>query len=109
MKQNRFELPHRAFLRLRRTLDRECRCGPCRGFTPQLIKTYDAVRAAGKEFEVVLIGSDRKLEEFARYHQKMPWLALPFEDRLGQRTAGGKFCEQSLFQQLRVELEEFAR
>ena len=57
------------------------RCGPCRGFTPQLVSTYDAVRAAGKAFEIVLIGSDRSEAEFLKYHKDMPWLALPFQDR----------------------------
>ncbi|CAN0426744.1 unnamed protein product [Laminaria digitata] len=56
-------------------------CGPCRGFTPQLVRTYNAVRAAGKSFEIVLIGSDRSQAEFAKYHKDMPWLALPFQDR----------------------------
>lgn len=45
------------------------------------MKTYNAVRAAGKEFEVVLIGSDRTEGDFLRYHKEMPWLALPFPDR----------------------------
>lgn len=58
-----------------------CRCGPCRGFTPQLVKTYNALQAAGKAFEVVLIGSDKTKEAFEKYHKKMPWLAIPFEDR----------------------------
>lgn len=59
------------------------RCGPCRGFTPDLVTTYNAVRAAGKEFEVVLIGSDRNEGDFREYHKGMPWLALPFPDRCG--------------------------
>lgn len=45
------------------------------------MKTYNAVRAAGKEFEVVLVGSDRNEEDFREYHRGMPWLALPFPDR----------------------------
>lgn len=45
------------------------------------MKTYNAVRAAGKDFEVVLIGSDRHEEDFLEYHKGMPWLALPFSDR----------------------------
>ncbi|CAM9377780.1 unnamed protein product [Ectocarpus sp. 4 AP-2014] len=66
-------------------------CGPCRGFTPQLVKAYNAVRAAGKEFEVVLIGSDRKEDDFLRYHKEMPWLALPFPDRERKSSLSTKF------------------
>eukprot|EP00903_Cladosiphon_okamuranus_P008393 g8069.t1 len=66
-------------------------CGPCRGFTPDLVKTYNAVRAAGKEFEVVLIGSDRNEEDFRAYHGGMPWLALPFPDRERKSSLSTKF------------------
>ncbi|CAM9334577.1 unnamed protein product [Hapterophycus canaliculatus] len=66
-------------------------CGPCRGFTPQLIKTYKAARAAGKEFEVVLVGSDRNEPDFHKYHGEMPWLALPFPDRERKTSLGTKF------------------
>lgn len=45
------------------------------------MKTYNAVRAAGRAFEVVLVGSDRTEADFLKYHGEMPWLALPFEDR----------------------------
>lgn len=58
-----------------------CRCGPCRGYTPILVSTYKAVQAAGKAFEVVLIGSDRTKADFEKYHKEMPWLALPFDNR----------------------------
>eukprot|EP00959_Pyramimonas_sp_CCMP1952_P226731 4740719-Pyramimonas_sp.AAC.1 len=33
-------------------------CGPCRGFTPELIKTYNTLKAAGKPFEIVFVSSD---------------------------------------------------
>lgn len=69
-----------------------CRCGPCRGFTPQLIKTYNAARAAGREFEVVLIGSDRNEADFRKYHSQMPWLALPFPDR---SVCKGVLCKRT--------------
>lgn len=66
-------------------------CGPCRGFTPDLVKTYKAVRAAGKQFEVVLIGSDRNERDFLEYHKGMPWLALPFPDRERKSSLSTKF------------------
>lgn len=73
----------------------DCRCGPCRGFTPQLVKTYNSLRAAGKSFEIVLVGSDRTQADFLKYHGEMPWLALPFDDRwvVGVIDGGGAlFC-----------------
>ncbi|CAM9984471.1 unnamed protein product, partial [Sphacelaria rigidula] len=66
-------------------------CGPCRGFTPQLVNTYNALQAAGKPFEVVLIGSDRNKDDFEKYHKKMPWLALPFEARGKKASLSEKF------------------
>ena len=39
-------------------------CGPCRGFTPQLAKTYEALKAAGKNMELVFVSSDRGEEDF---------------------------------------------
>jgi nucleoredoxin len=55
-------------------------CPPCQRFTPQLVKTYEAVRAAGKQFEVVYVSADRDENTFEQYFAKMPWLALPYED-----------------------------
>jgi len=56
-------------------------CGPCRGFTPELVKTYNALKAAGKPFEIVFVSSDRDEASFAEYFGTMPWLALPFDKR----------------------------
>lgn len=54
-------------------------CGPCRGFTPQLIKFYK--RTAKKEgLEIVFVSHDRNDKEMQKYFKKMPWLAIPFDD-----------------------------
>jgi len=56
-------------------------CGPCRGFTSELVKTYNALKAAGKDdFEIVFVSGDRSQEEFDEYFATMPWLAVPFAD-----------------------------
>ncbi|MDP2136699.1 MAG: thioredoxin-like domain-containing protein, partial [Candidatus Didemnitutus sp.] len=34
-------------------------CGPCREFTPELIKDYAAIRELYPEFEIVLVSADR--------------------------------------------------
>jgi nucleoredoxin len=56
-------------------------CPPCRGFTPELVKTYNKLKAEGKDFEIIFASSDRDEEAFKEYFADMPWLALPFEDR----------------------------
>jgi len=60
-------------------------CGPCRGFTPELVKTYNAMKAEaggnGDNFEIVFVSSDRDQEAFDSYHAEMPWLALPYSER----------------------------
>lgn len=55
-------------------------CPPCRAFTPQLVKTYNALKKDGKNFEVVFVSSDRNEGGMYGYMKeaKMPWLALPF-------------------------------
>ena len=50
-------------------------CGPCRSFTPKLVKFRDQHI---ENFEVVLVGSDGSDKAQANYMKKynMPWLAL---------------------------------
>jgi nucleoredoxin len=56
-------------------------CGPCRAFTPQLIKTYNKMKADGKPFEVVFASSDHDNSSFEEYWGSMPWMAVPFADK----------------------------
>lgn len=56
-------------------------CGPCRQFTPSLIKTYNALKEAGKPFEVVFVSADNEEDEFGEYYSSMPWLAIPYGDQ----------------------------
>lgn len=55
-------------------------CGPCRAFTPQLVKTYEMVKQSSKKFEIIFCSSDREEESFQEYYASMPWLALPYGD-----------------------------
>ncbi|KPI87545.1 tryparedoxin (TXN2) [Leptomonas seymouri] len=70
-------------------------CPPCRGFTPQLIDFYNA-HAEKKNFEVALISWDESPEDFKEYYAKMPWLALPFEDRKGMELLTTGFDVKSI-------------
>lgn len=63
-------------------------CGPCKAFTPQLVKFYNEHK--NENFEIVLISADRdqkSMESYASSH-KMPWPQLKFS-QLG--TFQGKF------------------
>ena len=61
-------------------------CGPCRAFTPQLVQTYQKLKASGKPFEIIFASSDRSKEEFDEYFGSMPWLT--FGDNAESRTSG---------------------
>lgn len=55
-------------------------CGPCRGFTPQLVKFYK--KAAKKHnIEIVFVSADKDADAMKDYMRKdsMPWLAVPFD------------------------------
>jgi thiol-disulfide isomerase/thioredoxin len=50
-------------------------CGPCRSFTPELIKFRNQHK---DKFEVVLVGGDGSAKDQAKYVKKyeMPWLSM---------------------------------
>lgn len=54
-------------------------CGPCRGFTPTLAASYNALSANG--LEVIFVSWDRTAKDFKSYWSEQPWLALDYEDR----------------------------
>jgi nucleoredoxin len=55
------------------------RCPPCRQFTPQLVKFYEAMQRAKRGLEIVWISGDRSQQDFLSYYQHMPWLAVPMD------------------------------
>ncbi|KAJ4967351.1 hypothetical protein NE237_019200 [Protea cynaroides] len=62
-------------------------CLPGLKFTPKLISIYQKIkqmlmeeREIDRNFEIVLVSSDRDHESFDSYFETMPWLALPFGD-----------------------------
>lgn len=56
-------------------------CGPCRRFTPELVKVYEELQAKDEKFEIIFLSSDKDDEAFREYFGTMPWLALPYELR----------------------------
>jgi nucleoredoxin len=66
-------------------------CPPCRGFTPVLAELYKSLKAAGKDFEIVFVSSDRDESSFQEYLATMPWLALAYSDRATKGKLSNKF------------------
>lgn len=61
--------------------------GGCIEFTPTLVEAYKKLKETGQgqDFEIVLISLDHKDEQFKEGFEKMPWLALPFNDKSIER------------------------
>eukprot|EP00484_Ammonia_sp_Unknown_P026298 CAMPEP_0197023614 /NCGR_PEP_ID=MMETSP1384-20130603/4285_1 /TAXON_ID=29189 /ORGANISM="Ammonia sp." /LENGTH=131 /DNA_ID=CAMNT_0042451855 /DNA_START=117 /DNA_END=509 /DNA_ORIENTATION=+ len=54
-------------------------CPPCRGFTPVLKESYEAMKKAGNKVELIFVSSDQSDEKFKEYFNEMAdWLAVPF-------------------------------
>jgi nucleoredoxin len=64
-------------------------CGPCRQFTPDLVKFYHKInnrRGKKDEFEIVWISRCRDVRSFGQYFTHMGgWVALPPEEAMGER------------------------
>lgn len=59
--------------------------GGCIEFTPTLAEVYKKLKEMGQDFEIVLISLDHEDEQFKQGFEKMPWLALPFNDKSTER------------------------
>ena len=55
-------------------------CGPCRQFTPMLVEFYNNFKAMGAPMEIIFVSADQNQEEFNKYYETMPWVAMPFGD-----------------------------
>jgi thiol-disulfide isomerase/thioredoxin len=55
-------------------------CAPCHAFAPTLVRTRDALRAAGADTEVVYVSQDESEAQMRRYmrQQGMPWPAIDY-------------------------------
>lgn len=64
-------------------------CGPCRAFTPELVKFRDR---KDDQFEVVFVSSDRSADDQKAYMKDydMEWPAIPFDSPLRQEL-GAKY------------------
>ena len=59
-------------------------CGPCRAFTPELVKFRDQCVKKGLPFEVIFISLDKSKKEMMNYMkgENMKWPALPYSSPL---------------------------
>ena len=71
-------------------------CGPCRAFTPDLVKFYNRLKPKHPEFEVVFRSSDRSEAAMIDYmkEDKMKWPALKFglDSPVNRFRGGGIPC-----------------
>lgn len=63
-------------------------CGPCRMFTPELVKFY---KKNQKQMEIIFKSADKSEEAMIAYAKKnkMKWLAIPFGKRCTTKSANG--------------------
>jgi len=62
-------------------------CGPCRKFTPELVAFHERMLKKKKKFKIVFISSCRDPDSLVNYYAGMGkgWLALPYEESVGER------------------------
>jgi nucleoredoxin len=55
-------------------------CGPCRKFTPDLVKFYNRIKPDHPEFELIFVSHDQSKDSMKKYmiDDKMPWPAFEF-------------------------------
>lgn len=58
-------------------------CGPCRAFTPDLVRAYRELKPAHPEFELIFISEDNSAGDMLAYmrEDQMPWLAVKYDRR----------------------------
>lgn len=54
-------------------------CPPCKAYTPQLKEWYNK---QGGKAEIIFVSSDSDEAAFESYYASMPWLAIPYSERL---------------------------
>ena len=58
-------------------------CGPCRAFTPDLVKWYKRNKPKNPNFELIFVSSDRSAADMAAYMKDddMEWPALAYDKK----------------------------
>uniref|UniRef100_A0A7S4P5Z5 Thioredoxin domain-containing protein n=1 Tax=Paramoeba aestuarina TaxID=180227 RepID=A0A7S4P5Z5_9EUKA len=66
-------------------------CPPCRAFTPVLSKMYTEMKKTRDDFEFIFISGDSDESSFKEYHNKMPFLALPYSESKNNQLLNAHF------------------
>lgn len=68
-------------------------CGPCRQFTPSLIREYQRLKGKHPQFELVFVSNDHSAGDMRDYMKEdsMPWLALKF-DQIQREAEIMRYC-----------------
>jgi nucleoredoxin len=71
------------------------KCEPCKKFTPELITWYNT-HGGGKDFEVILVGSEFDNDSTKAYMKTagMPWLAFEWNEEFGKKDAHYKVIQE---------------
>jgi len=64
-------------------------CGPCRQFTPDLVKFYNEMKPSHPEFEIVFMSEDQGASAMEKYmsEMSMPWPAMRYSAVKGSRLS----------------------
>jgi nucleoredoxin len=56
-------------------------CGPCKQFTPELVRAYGRLKKSHPEFELVFVSADHSAGDMKDYmkEDRMPWPALKYD------------------------------
>ena len=49
-------------------------------FTFKLVETYNKLKGANKEFEIIYVSFDENRQDWKGYSALMPWISLPYDD-----------------------------
>lgn len=47
-----------------------------------MVNTYNKLKEVGQKFEIIFVSGDKDEKAWQEYLATMPWIALPFGDRL---------------------------
>lgn len=56
-------------------------CGPCKAFTPKLVKFYNLIKDKKDDFEIIFVSLDRDEESYNTYREKMPFPVICHTDK----------------------------
>jgi nucleoredoxin len=59
-------------------------CGPCRSFTPNLVKAYEAMIEKKYPIQIFFCSFDHNEKDYNEYFSSMPWASLGFKNPISE-------------------------